>query len=883
MNESADRWERVQSLFHGAVDREPADRREWLEHECADDPTLIAEVGALLDEDSRSGSILDREFPHIAHEVLDGSVPLLRAIGPYRILSVLGHGGMGVVYLAQRTDLGSRAAIKVLRDASLSPARRERFAFEQRTLAQLNHPSIARLYDADVLPDGTPFFVMEYVDGVPLTEHCESRDLDVPERLRLFRTVCDAVLFAHGQAVVHRDLKPSNVLVTTDGTVKLLDFGISKHIAELETGDRTETGLRVMTPAYAAPEQVLGKQTGTYTDVYALGVILYELLAGRLPFNLSRFTPGQSSTVVVDQEPRRPSVAAREVTGGGVVRRAGWADLDVLCLTAMHKDPQRRYRTVDALIRDIDHYLRGEPLEARPDSTGYRLGKFVRRNWRPLSAGVVMLLTLMTLVAFYTIRLARARDAAVAETARTQRIQNFVLNLFTGGDEAAGPADTLRVVTLLDRGIREANLLDADPAIQAELLETLGGIFQHLGNVDRADSLLSAALEHRRSIAGENDLGVASGEIALGLLRTEQAQYDGAEELLRSALATRLRLLSPDDPSVIEARTSLAKVMQARGEYDDAIAAFEQALQTLSARDPDGAGVAETLGDLANTHYYAGHLEVADSINRIVIAMDRKRLGPRHPNVADDLINLGAIQFDLGNYPEAEAIFRESRDIFSEYYGEDHIETAAAELRVGQALQYEGRLDEAQQLVARALSVRERVYGADHPLVATALNYMASIELGRHNHAAAEQSFRRVADIYRATQGERHPFVAIALSNLASVYMDAGDYVRAEPIYRDVIGRLNETLEPQDLNIGIARIKLGRVLLREGKVEEAEQQSLAGYEILAKQTNPTVSWLRSARNDLIEAYSRLHQPEKATRFIAEQQAITRDSAAAAAK
>src|SRR5213080_4654677 len=460
----AARWERIQVLFHEVADLPGPAQRAFLETECRDDPALMAEVLGLLEEDARGESLLDRDVANVAGQVLEQGIPpalLDQDFGPYRMQRMLGEGGMGVVYLAERADLGSVAAIKILRDAWLSPDRRERFASEQRSLAQLNHPAIARLYDASTLPDGTPWFVMEYVEGVPLTKFCEEHASAMPQRLRLFRAVCEAVEHAHRHLIVHRDLKPSNILVKPDGSVKLLDFGIAKQLDSLEGPvDRTRTGLRLMTPAYAAPEQILGEPVGIHTDIYTLGVVLYELLTGRLPFDLANRTPGEAATVIVEQGPERPSATARETAAGGSplpsVSKRAWADLDVLCLTAMRKEPERRYRTVEALIRDVDHYLAGEPLEARPDTLGYRLGKYVRRNWRPVSAAAASFIIVISLVVFYTVRLATARNAAVAEAARTQRIQRFMLNLFQGGDEAVGPADSLRVVTLVDRGVQDA-------------------------------------------------------------------------------------------------------------------------------------------------------------------------------------------------------------------------------------------------------------------------------------------------------------------------------------------------------------------------------------------------------------------------------------------
>src|SRR5271163_2716705 len=311
------RWQKIQTLFHKAADIPETEQRTFLESECADDPALVGEVIILLEEDARGASMLDGDIAHVAHQILldPSSAPLVfHEFGPYRILKKLGEGGMGIVYLAEREDLGSQVAIKILRDAWLSPARRELFATEQRTLAQLNHPSIARLYDADTSPDGTPFFVMEYVEGIPLTDYCRTKKCTIPERLRLFRAVCEAVLYAHQHAVIHRDLKPSNILVKSDGSVRLLDFGIAKHLENLgESVEQTITGLRLMTPAYAAPEQIRGEQVGIHSDVYSLGVLLYELLAGRLPFDLSNCTPAQAENVLTEQEAERPSAVSERI------------------------------------------------------------------------------------------------------------------------------------------------------------------------------------------------------------------------------------------------------------------------------------------------------------------------------------------------------------------------------------------------------------------------------------------------------------------------------------------------------------------------------------------------------------------------------------------
>ncbi len=874
------RWEQIQTLFHEAAAQPATEQRAFLQSACGGDQALLSEVMALLDEDSRGASLLDRGVAHVAYQMVGDAVHAsirTKQLGPYRIKEILGEGGMGVVYLAERDDLGNLVAIKVLRDAWLSPARRERFASEQRMLAQLNHPGIARLYDANTLDDGTPWFVMEYVDGVPLTEFCKKNNSSIEERLRLLRLVCEAVQYAHQHALIHRDLKPSNILVKRDGSVRLLDFGIAKQIEEFGApGNPTRTALRLMTPAYAAPEQIRGERTGVQTDVYALGVILYELLTGKLPFDLSHKTDANAASIITTQEPAKPSVAAHEAAEKigarailPVATNAAWSDLDVLCLTAMHKDPQRRYQSIEALTRDVDHYLKGEPLDARPDSWHYTLAKFGSRNWEAVSAAAVVFAIVIGLVIFYTVRLTTARNAALAEAARTQRIQRFVTNLFQGGDPSAGPADDLRVVTLLDRGVQEARSLDAEPAVQAELYDTLGGIYQKLGKFDQADSLLESALAKRKLIFGGDSAETAKSILALGSLRDAQAKYDESEKLIRQALDIDTRRLPRNDPAVAKAQLALGRVLDDRGAYGPSIAILEQTVQLYSAPGSSPADLADTLHELANAHFYAGHYDSSDALNQRVLAMYKQIYGERHPRVADILINLGAVRYDLGHYSEAERYDRQALDIVQAWYGKDNSDTATDLTILARALVSQNRFDEALALLQQSLDIKEREFGKVHPSVASTLNELGSVALKEGKYAAAELYFKRMAEIYREIYPDGHYLTGIALSNLASVYTAREQWSRAEPLYREAIRIYSEKQGPTHNNVGIARIKLGRTLLRQRRYSEAEAESRAGYDILIKQMDPKVSWLVNARKDLVEEYDALKKPDEAAKFRAE--------------
>lgn len=872
------RWQRMQELFLQATELPAPEQLAFLKNSCGEDAGLLREVLDLLAEDAAGNSLLDQDLAGLAQQTVgdeSSPEPAFQKFGPYHIEKILGQGGMGIVYLAQREDLGSKVAIKILRDAWLSPARRERFALEQRTLAQLNHPSIARLYDADTTPDGTPFFVMEFVEGVPLIEYCRKHGSSVQERLQLFRAVGEAVIHAHQHAVIHRDLKPSNILVKQDGSVRLLDFGIAKHLETMgDVVEQTMTGLRLMTPAYASPEQIRGEPTGVQTDVYSLGVILYELLAGRLPFELSNRTPAEAEKIVTQQEPMRPSLAMRSVTqpstqsnGTSALSKSAWADLDVLCLTALHKDVRRRYASVEALCRDVDHYLRKEPLEARSDTTGYRIRKFVARNRRAVVAAAVILAAVSGLITFFTVRLAIARSAAVAEAARAERVQKFLFNLFQGGDQAAGPSDDLRVVALLDRGVQEAQSLNADPAVQAELYETLGTIYQKLGKFDRADALLDSSLQLRRKLYGPDHHLVAETLTACALLRANEAKYEEAEQFARDGLAMSKRHLPAAHPVVARATFALGKILEDRGRYDQSFPVLEEAVR-LQSGPGSTTDLSASLAELANSHFYAGHYDTSESLNQRVLSINRQLYGERHPLVADTLINLGAIQFQKGNYLESEKFNRQALDIVQGWYGKVHPETADSMTILGQSLTYQKRYDESAELLRQSLAILEKVYGPSHPRVAYALNESGNVAIRQGKLDEAEADFSRVVQIYRTVYGDKHYQIGIAQSNLGGVFMERKEYPRAEELFREALAVFAQTLPADHMSVGISKIRLGGALAAERRYAEAQSESLAGYQILTSKNGAPQKYLLTARQDLATEYEALHQPEQAAKFRA---------------
>ncbi len=792
------RWQRVQTLFHEAADLPASEQRGFLETQCGEDVALVSEVLILLQEDSRGGSLLERDVAHVAHQVLgepSSDAPPFKEFGPYRIIQALGEGGMGMVYLAEREDLGSRVAIKVLRDAWLSPARRERFAIEQRTLAQLNHPSIARLYDADTSPDGTPFFVMEYVEGVPLTDYCTQHNCSVPERLRLFREVCEALLYAHQHAVIHRDLKPSNILVKDDGTVRLLDFGIAKHLQVLgESVDQTMTGLRLMTPAYAAPEQIRGEQVGIQSDVYSLGVVMYELLAGRLPFDLSNRTPAQAEKILTEQVAEKPSEVSAKIaaytTGNdraAPVSKTAWADLDVLCLTAMHKDAQQRYQSVEALIRDIDHYLKGEPLDARPDTLRYRARKFVTRNWRAVSAVAAVIAVVVALVVFFTLRLARERDNANRQTAIATTINQFLSddllgrgNPFQSGKATETLLDAIKLASpSIDRKFKD------EPQIAARLHLTIAQALDSRTNYPEARVEYERA--HQLFLQTEGPLSQEAIVVQLQHAAMEARSYQsGGLPVAKSLLAEQEALI----PKIKNPRKDLPVwLYSAKG----MIALIENDAKAANQNFKAASDAAATLPDFDETARFNLRQRLAFTYIR------------------------------LGDGATAERLARQLIAAYSGANGADSPYVLRVRLNLAQAFMIEGKYQDAVQEANSVYPDFLAKFGPDHELT---MQLLATRAQSEGSLGMFEDSTRDDLAIYKIALQKQGPnsFYAIATLSDASVAQCRSNHLtegeqNARTSHDDSI----KAFGPQAGLTGGTALPLANCLIAEGKLQEASK------------------------------------------------------------
>lgn len=829
---SVDLWRRIEGVFAEVAALPETERKTRLAELCGGDEALRKEVASLLAADAGAGDFLER-----SPLALPPASAVGRRLGPWRLESKLGEGGMATVYLGVRDDgeFRQQVAIKIFRYGADYADLRERFRAERQILASLDHPNIARLLDGGTTADGLPYLVMEHIDGVPIDLYCTKRDLGIDARIDLFRQVCAAVQYAHQNLVVHRDLKPSNILVTPDGRPHLLDFGIAKLLEGSGQPALTRTGQRLMTPHYASPEQVEGRPVTTASDVYSLGVLLYVLLTGRLPYRVSPDHLGAVEQAVLEQEPERPSTA-----GDTRERRlARWlaGDLDNIVLMALRKEPQRRYATVADFAEDLRQYREGMPVRARPATLGYQTAKLVGRH--PLGAGLaagasLLVLTLAVGMTIQAARLARQRDEIRRERDKAVAVAHLLEDVFSVSDPGEARGETVTARELLDRGAArvQAELKD-QPEVQAALATTIGKAYRGLGLNDRALSLLERSLALRRQVYGEEHPMVAESLEALGTLAQARGDLDRAEALHRQALEMRQKLLGPDDPAVAESLNSLATDLSGNAKYDAAEPLFRQAL-AINRRHfgNDHEEVATNLANLGFLEKQRARYTEAEALYREALGIMRRVFGPAHPMIAKQLNNLAVLQMERGDVGGAEARSREALAVARRLYGEEHPEIALQLNNLAAIVAARGDNAGAEVLLRRSLAIRRKLLGPEHEQVAMGLNNLAKVLEDQGNLAAARPLYEEALRIQRKVFGEEHPRVAATLANLATLSAAQGDLTVAESLARKALSIRRATLGEEHPDVGVSLVILGSLRLARGVPAEAEPLLRQGLGIL---------------------------------------------------
>ncbi|MGD2108102.1 MAG: serine/threonine-protein kinase [Phycisphaerae bacterium] len=894
-----DRRKRVEELFDAALEVPDNQREAFLDEQCGDDHEFRASVKKLLDAHERSSGFLDPPVPAAAMNLLseytdEGMIG--RDVGPYHLTEVIGTGGMGTVFQAVRRDDTSAApvAVKLIRPGMDSQDVLRRFAHERETLAKLTHPGIARMLDGGMTNDGRPYLVMEYVEGVPITQYCDQERLTLSERLQLIKTVCEAVGYAHRNLVIHRDIKPSNVLVTPEGVPKLLDFGIAKLVAPSGSDalTKTVTALRFATPQYASPEVIRGQPASTSMDVYSLGLVLYELLTGHHAYELDRKSPGERERTICEEEPTLPSTAV--TTASEVIEPSGTTrtidvktisalrgctpqelhhtlrgDLDNVVFAAIHKDPTRRYASIDQLFEDIERYLGGFPVRARKDSFGYRAQKFLQRHRVGVVVAAVLLLGFTIGVAGVTYGFVRAkREAARArlEAEKARRTSGVLQDMFASASPEEGYRDT-KVRDVLGAAVRtvEVNLAD-QPQVLASIQTTIGESYLALGLHNEAAPSLRSALEIRKRLYGERHEAVADSLLALGRTMTFAGEYDEAEALLNSALATNRDLLGNQSPPVARTLAAWGMLEYKRGDTSAAKARFQRAVQiareALGGDHPDLSFSLEKLGLM---HALLGEFADAERFCREALEMNKRIYGEKHPRIARGTRALAIVFHLKRDFEEAEPLYRAALKLDRELLGNEHPTVARTLHNFGTLLQAAGREAEAIPLLEESLAIRRAAFGDEHRTVAVTLNNL-STAVGLQQ---AEPYLRQSLEIARKIFGNDHPHVADTLQNLAAMYRARGDYAKAEPLYREAMLIFDKQLGQDHVKVSYPLRGLGECLLRRGDAEAAEPLLRRAYDIRERSPSKDDELWATAQITLGACLTKLGRKEEAERLLLE--------------
>jgi len=840
--DSAVRWRQVGDIFSLAIELPDDERLAFVEKACGHDPLLLAEVRDLLSASAAAGDFLESFDADLASQLIKeggGGGREDERIGPFRIERELGRGGMGVVYLARRDDgqFEQRVALKLIKRGMDSEAVLRRFMLERQILARLQHPNIARLHDGGIAENGQSYFAMEYVEGAPLTRYCDANQLGINRRLELFCQVCRAVGYAHQNLVVHRDLKPSNMLVTDDGRLKLLDFGIAKLLQDDAEGlTATHTGDRPMTPQYASPEQMQGGNITTATDVYALGAVLFELLCGRRLYGRERdgglrsersIQPssalsrpmdgaGEAATDLDEIAKRRDSTVPR-------LRRRLAGDLDRITSKALAEEPSHRYRSAEALLNDIERYLNGMPVEATGVSRTYRLKKFVRRNAVTVTASTAVILALAVGMGAATWQ-ARAK---AAEAARAEQISSFLIDLFVASDPDESRRSDLTARELLEAGVARVDTgLVGQPDLQAEILGTVGSVYMKMGLYTESEKVYRRALLVQEQLSGKNSLAYAKGITEVVTALRGQSRFSEASELLRDAVSIFRNLGSDRSAEFALILYDLASLeSEESGNYPEAERLLLEAIDILEA------------------HYKGPHTDIARGYTL-----------------------LGFARYSGGDYAGSAEAYEKGVEMWTLLVGERHRSTAKAMSTMATSLIKLDRTDEAEKLLRRALAIRRQVLGPEHPDVATNLNNLGFVLTTVKDYDAAVDVYRDACTIYRNRLGDDHLFYAICISNLGLALAGAGHFSEADSLLHQALEIEISRLGVSHPNVAQVEAKMANMYLWKqdfAKSAEFQRRSLQTRRTMLEPDHPEIA---ESEIGLARALERLGEDDEALKL-----------------
>lgn len=843
-------WKKVSEIVDTALDLKAEERSGYIKKECKGDLELKHEVTDLLESiaESQQEEYLENPgaFPgdlalDVANSGKGGASSLIgETIGNYKILELIGHGGMGSVFLTERVDgaYDEKVALKLLRRGMDTPSNIARFRRERNILASLNHPNIAHLLDGGITDDGLPYLVMEYVDGIPLLEYCNNQNLSVQERLSLFKSICSAVEHAHKNATIHRDLKPSNIFISEGGTVKILDFGIAKLVEPNQQEDyiiQTRTNARILTMGYAAPEQFEQQPITTATDIYTMGILLYELLVGVRPFDLGQKSLPEIESIIRNEEPKHPSKKFKLLSGSKQVTIAGQrsispnalvqqlkGDLDAIVMKALRTEPEARYSSVEQLLDDLNRYHQSRPLVARSDTFRYRFGKFMSRNRKLVVGGLLMLISVVGFASYHVYRITEERNIAEIEARKARSVKNFLIDIFRASNprsiDFGGRDLTARQLLMTGKNTID-NEFKNQPDVHAEILLAIGDALKNIDAFEEADKSYQSALD----ISAETSQPVAykiQACVRLGWLHTDWRE----QRLIPDEYARRahdlLQQVEHPSPSLEAAVFGLlGRVHTVRTHYKKGNRYFSRADSIYIS-----SGLEQTyeyitmLTGYGRSLLYDSDFEQSYQTLRKSNRLHRERYDRPTLTIAENYKYMGWSNRELGNFDKSNAYFRKSIELKKKLTGDRSFQTAIPMYHLSRNYLLAGDYEKSEELARKVLGIYRDKVDPGNQFILQAKNYIAIALYHQQKFAEAEKIFQEVIGT-----SDKRKYKAMVRAHLAMVYQQTGRFREAVSILQNTIHANEEIHGAQSRGVAVDMVKLAAAYREMGQLDKARK------------------------------------------------------------